>query len=77
MKPSAKYANESLRSCKCHEELKKAYQISQDFKQWYDIGNRIKTTAQITGNLHQGYQRQGIFLLSDEEIFFLAPQFNI
>jgi transposase len=38
-----------------HEELKKAYQINQDFKQWYDIGNRIKTTAQITDNLHQWY----------------------
>jgi transposase len=39
----------------CHEELKKAYQISQDLKQWYDIGNRMKTTAQLIGNLHQGY----------------------
>jgi transposase len=39
----------------CHEELKKAYQISQHFKQWYDIGNRMKTTAQLTGNLHQWY----------------------
>jgi transposase len=39
----------------CSEELKKAYQISQDFKHWYDIGNRNKTTAQITENLHQWY----------------------
>jgi transposase len=39
----------------CHEELKKAYQISQGLKQWYDLGNRMKTTAQLTGNLHQRY----------------------
>jgi hypothetical protein len=39
----------------CHEELKKAYQISQNFKQWYDIGNRNKTTARITEDLHQWY----------------------
>jgi transposase len=39
----------------CHEELKKADQISQDFKRWYDIGNRNKTTARITEDLHQWY----------------------
>jgi transposase len=38
-----------------HEELKTAYQISQDFKQWYDIGNRNKATAQITETLHRWY----------------------
>jgi DNA topoisomerase VI subunit B len=29
----------------CRKELKKAYQINQEFKQCYDLGNRIKTTA--------------------------------
>jgi transposase len=38
-----------------HEELKEAYPISQDFKQWYDIANRNQTTVPITENLHQWY----------------------
>ena len=38
-----------------YHELKAAYQISQDFKQWYDISNRIKTSENITENLHSWY----------------------
>ena len=38
-----------------HEELKTAYQISQDFKQWYNFGNRLKATDKITADLHQWY----------------------
>ena len=38
-----------------HEELKTAYQISQDFKQWYEISNRVKPIAKITQELHQWY----------------------
>ena len=38
-----------------HKELKTTYQISQDFKQWYHISNRVKTTAKITQELHQWY----------------------
>ena len=40
-----------------HEELKTAYQISQDFKQWYNICNRLKTIGKITADLHQWYLR--------------------
>ena len=38
-----------------HDDLKMAYQISQDFKQWYDYKNRIKPMAEITKNLYQWY----------------------
>jgi len=38
-----------------HDDLKTAYQISQDFKQWYDYKNRIKPIAEITKNLYQWY----------------------
>jgi transposase len=38
-----------------HGDLKKAYQISRNFKQWYDYQNRIKSMEQITDILHQWY----------------------
>ncbi|MDR2764139.1 MAG: transposase [Tannerella sp.] len=38
-----------------HEELKTAYRISQDFKRWYDISNRFKTTEKNTEDLHRWY----------------------
>jgi transposase len=38
-----------------HEELKTAYQTSQDFKRWYNISNQFKTTDKITADLHQWY----------------------
>jgi transposase len=38
-----------------HEELKTAYQISQDFKRWYHISNKFKTSEKITEDLHQWY----------------------
>jgi len=40
-----------------HNDLKKAYQISQNFKDWYDYRNRSKSTIQITNNLHQWYEQ--------------------
>jgi transposase len=40
-----------------HDDLKTAYQISQDFKQWYDYKNRIKPIAEITKNLYQWYHQ--------------------
>jgi transposase len=40
-----------------HAELKIAYQISQDFKQWYDYQNRIKSINEITNNLYQWYNQ--------------------
>jgi transposase len=40
-----------------YNELKTAYQISQDFKHWYDYRNRIKPTAEITKNLYQWYEQ--------------------
>ena len=36
-----------------HNDLKKAYQISQDFKNWYDYRNHSKSTIQITNSLYQ------------------------
>jgi transposase len=38
-----------------HDDLKKAYQISQNFKHWYDYQNFIKSKNEITSNLHQWY----------------------
>lgn len=38
-----------------HEELKTAYQISQDFKRWYDISNRFTPGEKITENLYRWY----------------------
>ncbi|MDR0205800.1 MAG: transposase [Bacteroidales bacterium] len=40
-----------------HDELKKAYQISQDFKNWYDYRNHSKSTIQITKCLYQWYEQ--------------------
>jgi transposase len=40
-----------------HDDLKKAYQISQDFKHWYDYQNRIKSKDEITKNLHKWYEQ--------------------
>jgi transposase len=38
-----------------YDDLKIAYQISQNFKHWYDYQNCIKSTDEITSNLHQWY----------------------
>jgi len=38
-----------------HNDLKRAYQISQNFKHWYDYQNFIKSNDEITSNLHQWY----------------------
>ena len=38
-----------------HEELKTAYQISQDFKRWYDKGNVSRAADKITEDLHRWY----------------------
>jgi transposase len=40
-----------------YDELKKAYQISQDFKHWYDYQNRFKSISEITYNLYQWYEQ--------------------
>ena len=40
-----------------HDDLKMAYQISQDFKHWYDYLNRIKPIHEITKNLYQWYEQ--------------------
>jgi transposase len=39
-----------------HADLKIAYGISQEFKQWYDYGNRTQSTEKITANLHNWYK---------------------
>jgi len=39
-----------------HNDLKIAYQISQNFKRWYDYENRKKTTEQIKSELYQWYR---------------------
>jgi transposase len=38
-----------------HDELKKAYPISQDFKRWYCRKDDERSTAQIHAALHQWY----------------------
>jgi hypothetical protein len=38
-----------------YEELKTVCQISQNFKQQYDISNQCKTTEKIKENLHRWY----------------------
>jgi transposase len=38
-----------------HRELRKAYFLTQKFKKWYDISNRIKAKSQIILDLHQWY----------------------
>jgi transposase len=40
-----------------HADLKIAYQISQNFKHWYDYQNRIKSTNEITNNLYYWYSQ--------------------
>jgi transposase len=40
-----------------HNNLKLAYQISQDFKHWYDYQNRYKSIDEITECLHQWYEQ--------------------
>ena len=40
-----------------HDDLKRAYQISQDFKNWYDYRNNYKSTIQITNSLYQWYEK--------------------
>ena len=42
-----------------HDEMKKAYLISQNFKQWYSYQNRAKSRKQITDELHAWYQQAG------------------
>jgi len=42
---------------KKYKELKMAYQISQNFKRWYDYQNRIKTIEEIRTNLHKWYEQ--------------------
>lgn len=42
---------------KKHSDLKLAYQISQNFKRWYDYQNHSKTTAEITKNLYYWYEQ--------------------
>jgi transposase len=39
-----------------HNDLKIAYQISQDFKHWYDYENRKKTTEQIKTDIKKWYR---------------------
>jgi transposase len=38
-----------------HNELSEAYDLTQKFKKWYDISNRIKTKSLIIQELHQWY----------------------
>jgi transposase len=38
-----------------HIELVEAYLLTQKFKKWYDISNRVKTKSQITQELHEWY----------------------
>jgi transposase len=38
-----------------YNDLKTAYQISQNFKHWYNYQNRFKSRDEITNNLYQWY----------------------
>ncbi|GHT61360.1 hypothetical protein AGMMS50239_12120 [Bacteroidia bacterium] len=38
-----------------NKDLKNAYQVSQDFKQWYAYENTVKSTEKIKNNLQQWY----------------------
>jgi transposase len=38
-----------------HNELSQAYNLTQDFKKWYDISNRFKSRETITHELYQWY----------------------
>jgi len=40
-----------------YDDLKTAYLVSQDFKQWYNYQNRCKSIREITENLYQWYQQ--------------------
>jgi len=40
-----------------YNDLKIAYQISQNFKSWYDYTNHSKSREQITKKLHQWYEQ--------------------
>ena len=40
-----------------HADLKKAYQISQNFKNWYDYQNHIKSSEAITKDLYKWYEQ--------------------
>jgi len=40
-----------------HNDLKRAYEISQNLKHWYDYQNFIKSNDEITSNLHQWYDQ--------------------
>ena len=40
-----------------HPDLKTAYIISQNFKNWYNYQNRCKPIREITNNLYQWYQQ--------------------
>ncbi len=59
---SADKWNEEMRKTinlvfKKHDDLKRAYQISQNFKEWYDYRNHSKSTIQISNNLYQWYEQ--------------------
>jgi len=38
-----------------HNELSEAYDLTQDFKKWYDISNRFKAKKNIIQELHEWY----------------------
>ncbi|GHV31106.1 hypothetical protein FACS1894177_04940 [Bacteroidia bacterium] len=38
-----------------NKDLKNAYQVSQNFKQWYAYENTVKSTEKIKNNLQQWY----------------------
>jgi len=40
-----------------HDDLKMAYQVSQNFKHWYDYKNHLKSTDEITKDLYQWYDQ--------------------
>jgi transposase len=40
-----------------YDDLKTAYQISQNFKHWYDYQNRLKPISEITNNLYKWYEQ--------------------
>ena len=40
-----------------YDDLKMAYQISQNFKHWYDYKNHHKTVAEINKSLYQWYEQ--------------------
>ena len=40
-----------------HNDLKTAYQISQNFKHWYDYQNHIKSKEELKNNLYKWYEQ--------------------